>query len=48
MKQILGKCSCTQTYNCELHINSWAAQQKKVGENQTIQKMKLRGEKHVK
>ena len=48
VKEILGKCSCTQTYgcfHCELKIQDWSSLKKKLGQAQTVLKMKTRGEK---
>ena len=50
VKEVLGKCSCMQTYgcfHCELNIKKWDSVKKVNGTEQSIVKMKARGERAV-
>ena len=46
VKEVLGKCSCTQAYgcfHCKLNINEWSSEKPKTGESRTITDMNVIG-----
>ncbi|XP_066917770.1 uncharacterized protein [Clytia hemisphaerica] len=46
VKEVLGKCSCTQAYgcfHCKLNINQWSSCKANIGESRTMNEMNVMG-----